>query len=73
MNASPRLQEWREGGDMRQLAGHEVFVRTAVTPGRPPLLLIHGYPTASYDWIRVWPLLAERHSLYALDLLGFAE
>ena len=43
----------------------------AVTPGRPPLLLIHGYPTASYDWVRVWPRLAERYSLYALDLLGF--
>ena len=27
-------------------------------PGRPPLLLIHGYPTASYDWVRVWPRLA---------------
>ncbi len=46
-------------------------MRTAVTPGRPPLLLIHGYPTASYDWVRVWPRLAERYSLFALDLLGF--
>lgn len=71
VNGSPRLQEWREGGGIRHLAGHAVFVRTAVTPGLPPLLLIHGYPTASYDWIRVWPLLAARHSLYALDLLGF--
>ena len=42
-------------------------------PGRPPLLLIHGYPTASYDWVRVWPRLAARHSLYALDLLGFGR
>ncbi len=58
---------------MRQLAGRRVFVRTAITPGRPPLLLIHGYPTASYDWVRVWPRLAARHSLYALDLLGFGR
>jgi pimeloyl-ACP methyl ester carboxylesterase len=35
------------------------------------LLLIHGYPTASYDWYRVWPQLAERYSLYACDMLGF--
>jgi len=68
---SVRLREWIDGGATRRLIGHEVFVRTAVTPGLPPLLLIHGYPTASYDWLRVWPRLAARHSLYALDLLGF--
>jgi pimeloyl-ACP methyl ester carboxylesterase len=73
MTGSQRLQEWISGGGKRRLAGHYVFVRTAVTPGRPPLLLIHGYPTASYDWVRVWPRLAARHSLYALDLLGFGS
>lgn len=71
MNASQRLREWMAAGGKRHLAGYDVFVRSAVTPGRPPLLLIHGYPTASYDWVRVWPRLAEHHSLYALDLLGF--
>ncbi len=73
MSGSQRLQQWIRAGEMRRLAGHRVFVRTAVTAGRPPLLLIHGYPTASYDWVRVWPRLAERHSLYALDLLGFGR
>jgi len=68
---SQRLQDWISGGEMRRLAGYDVFVRTAVTPGRPPLLLIHGYPTASYDWVRVWPRLSARFSLYALDMLGF--
>ena len=71
MTGSPRLQAWIDGGEMRRLAGHAVFTRTAVTAGRPPLLLIHGYPTASYDWARVWPRLAEHYSLYALDMLGF--
>jgi pimeloyl-ACP methyl ester carboxylesterase len=46
-------------------------VRTAISPGREPLLLIHGYPTASYDWYRLWPDLSQRYSLYALDMLGF--
>ena len=73
MTGSQRLQDWISGGGRRRLAGYEVFVRTAVTPGRPSLLLIHGYPTASYDWVRVWPRLAARHSLYALDLLGFGS
>lgn len=71
MPASQRLQDWISGGETRRLAGHDVFVRTTVAPSRPPLLLIHGYPTASYDWHHVWPPLAARFSLYALDLLGF--
>jgi pimeloyl-ACP methyl ester carboxylesterase len=71
VQGSQRLRDWISGGERRQLAGRRVFVRTAVAEGRPPLLLIHGYPTASYDWVRVWPRLAARYSLYALDLLGF--
>jgi len=73
MHGSQRLQDWINSGESRQLAGHRVFVRKQVTPGRPPLLLIHGYPTASYDWVRVWPRLAANHSLYAPDLLGFGR
>lgn len=71
MAHSQRLADWINGGELRQLAGHRIFVRSAVAPDKPPLLLIHGYPTASYDWHRVWPRLAARYSLHALDLLGF--
>ena len=48
-----------------------MFVRRAIAPGRPPLLLIHGYPTASYDWHATWDALAARYSPLALDLLGY--
>ena len=71
MTHSPRLADWINGGEMRRLAGHRIFVRASAAPDRPPLLLIHGYPTASYDWSRVWGRLAERYSLYTLDMLGF--
>jgi pimeloyl-ACP methyl ester carboxylesterase len=68
---SRELNEWITAGETRNLAGYRIFLRTEVTAGRPPLLLIHGYPTASYDWTRIWSSLAERYSLYACDLLGF--
>ena len=71
MAGSQRLDEWIRSGETRALAGHRIFVRTAATPGLPALLLIHGYPTASYDWHRVWTRLAARYSLYACDMLGF--
>lgn len=37
----------------------------------PVLLCVHGYPTASWDWHRLWPLLAGRYRLIAPDMLGF--
>jgi pimeloyl-ACP methyl ester carboxylesterase len=71
MAGSQRLDEWIRSGETRTLAGHRIFVRTAAVSGLPPLLLIHGYPTASFDWHRVWSRLAARYSLYACDMLGF--
>ncbi|MFO1407981.1 MAG: alpha/beta hydrolase [Steroidobacteraceae bacterium] len=71
MQGSAQLARWIASGERRTLAGHTVFVRTAIAPGRPRLLLIHGYPTASYDWHPMWDALAGHHSLLAPDLLGF--
>jgi pimeloyl-ACP methyl ester carboxylesterase len=73
MQPSSELNAWTSGGEMRALLEHRLFVRVAVTAGKPPLLLIHGYPTSSYDWSPVWPALADRYSLYTLDLLGFGQ
>ena len=73
MAISGRLDQWMRGGTNLSLNGRRIFVRTAVTHGRPALLLIHGYPTASYDWHRLWEPLAQRYSLYALDMLGFGS
>jgi len=37
-----------------------------------PLLLIHGFPTASWDWHRIWPQLTARFRvIIAADMLGF--
>ena len=37
-----------------------------------PLLLIHGFPTCSYDWFRIWPDLCDAgFNPIALDMLGF--
>lgn len=38
---------------------------------KPWLLLIHGYPTSSWDWTFVWRALSAHFRLAALDLLGF--
>lgn len=39
--------------------------------GADTLLLLHGFPTSSHDWSRVWDALAARRRVVALDLPGF--
>ena len=61
--------EWREQGRTFQHRGHPIFYRD---DGRgDALLLIHGFPTASYDWCKVWDRLRARHRLIAPDMIGF--
>ncbi|TVP90490.1 MAG: alpha/beta fold hydrolase [Pseudomonadaceae bacterium] len=36
-----------------------------------PLLLIHGYPTAAWDWHYLWQPLAEHYQVIACDMMGF--
>jgi pimeloyl-ACP methyl ester carboxylesterase len=71
--AHPRttLADWSDAGDEFWHRGHSIFVRRDGRPGAQPLLLIHGFPTASWDWQAVWPALAARYRLYAPDLIGF--
>jgi len=37
----------------------------------PPILLIHGFPTSSWDWAPVWERLAASRRVIAMDMLGF--
>jgi pimeloyl-ACP methyl ester carboxylesterase len=63
-----RLSAWLEGGDFIKFKGHQIFMRQGGSG--PPLLLVHGYPTSSYDWHAVWDTLSKHYSLIALDMLG---
>jgi pimeloyl-ACP methyl ester carboxylesterase len=55
--------------------GHDVFaVDCAPTAGEgagPPLLVLHGFPTSSHDWVRVLDAFARQSRVVLLDFLGF--
>ena len=70
-NASMSLQAWREGGDLWEFRGRSIFFRVAGSEGKPVLLLIHGFPTSSFDWDALWPRLADSYRVIAADMLGF--
>lgn len=62
---------WRNAGAWFEHRGQRIFWRESGMPDAPVLLLIHGFPTASWDWDALWPGLADRYRLLALDLIGF--
>lgn len=63
------LDAWRARGKPLAYRGHEVFY---VDEGEGDVLVcIHGFPTASWDWSRVWPGLTERYRVIAPDMMGF--
>jgi pimeloyl-ACP methyl ester carboxylesterase len=62
---------WAHGGRDFAWNGHRLFAR--IGGEGPALLLVHGFPTSSWDWARLWPLLVARHRLFALDALGFGR
>jgi pimeloyl-ACP methyl ester carboxylesterase len=38
-----------------------------------PVVLIHGWPQTWYGWRPIMPALAERHTVYAIDLPGLGD
>jgi pimeloyl-ACP methyl ester carboxylesterase len=64
-----QLDDWRHAGARFYYRGEPIFYRD---DGRgPALLCIHGFPTASWDWHKLWPALTERFRAVAPDMIGF--
>lgn len=67
---TPSIETWQQQGRYFQFKGQRVFLRVDGPAQAPALLLIHGFPTASWDWCKLWPDLAQTHRLIAADMLG---
>ncbi len=61
--------KWRDAGRYVATDAGSVFVRSAAGDG-PTVVLLHGYPSSSFDYRGVIPHLSERAWL-TLDFLGF--
>src|SRR3984957_20052056 len=51
--------------------GVKVFYREAGPSGAPVVLLLHGFPTSSFQFRELIPRLADRYHVIAPDLPGF--
>ena len=66
---TPRVAAWCQAGEFAELGGRRIFVRAQAGEG-PAVLLLHGYPSSSYDWRHVFELLPGRR-LVTFDFLGY--
>jgi pimeloyl-ACP methyl ester carboxylesterase len=66
---SAAVRRWRDAGAFFEFRGHRVFYRREGQG--PPLVLVHGYPTSSWDWEKIWSRLTTRFDVIAPDMLGF--
>ena len=57
----------------REWAARDGVVRYEVFGDGPPLVVVHGTPSSSYEWRHVIARLAGEWTVYAYDLLGYGS
>jgi pimeloyl-ACP methyl ester carboxylesterase len=67
-------QGWAALGHTRVLGGESVFTVDAAPLGperHPPLLVLHGFPTSSFDYAAVLDGLRQGRRVLLIDMLGY--
>ena len=71
------MSDWFAGFAQERLAVNGVCLNLrhniGSAAGRPPLLLLHGFPQTHVMWHKVVPLLAGHFALVAPDLRGYGD
>ena len=49
MELTERVKEWQAAGRSEEFRGHQIHVYEQPGEGTP-VLLLHGFPSSSYDW-----------------------
>lgn len=64
------LQSWKQEGNYLTFNNFKIFYKFSPKRDAETIFLIHGYPTSSFDWAKIWDTLKENYQLLAIDLLG---
>src|SRR5258708_32869385 len=62
-------ERWRSWGGWLSAGGHRLFVRS-IGQGAP-ILALHAFPTSSYDYSRLMPLLSDDYQVISFDYPGY--
>ncbi|WP_336518275.1 alpha/beta hydrolase [Pollutibacter soli] len=61
--------QWFRKGSFFNYGKHRIFYCTE--GAGTPIVLLHGFPTSSFDWSKIWNTLTQRYQLVALDFMGY--
>lgn len=63
------VQEWHDNGAHWRDGDHDIFV---IDQGAgDAILILHGFPSSTHDWVDVVGPLAAEHRVLAFDMLGY--
>ncbi|MCG9873348.1 MAG: alpha/beta hydrolase [Leptospiraceae bacterium] len=68
-----KLVDWHKSGKFFDFRKFQIYYNEKFDPSKQKeiLLLIHGFPTASWDFHSIWNILSEQFNLLTLDMIGF--
>ncbi len=64
------LNRWKQTGEFLDFEGFPIFYRQS-EPNDEVLLCLHGFPTSSFDYHKIWKNLAEKFAVLAFDMIGY--
>src|SRR5579883_1629695 len=76
------LTEWLQGGEPIEVTvpfrdenhpGGRFSIFCRQEGSGPLLTLLHGFPTCSWDWVKIYQQLRQQHKLLMFDFLGFGD
>ena len=67
---------WKTRGRYKTIDNRQIFLVDSCAGNSggdhtDTILLIHGFPTSSWDWVKIWEPLSRNYRLIAMDMLGF--
>lgn len=64
------LADWKRTGNFYDYKSYPIFYRMNKT-SEEVLLCLHGFPTSSHDYHKIWNQIAERYAVLTFDLIGY--
>lgn len=64
------LKTWQNSGEYFDHNGSNIFYHLT-RPSDEVLLCLHGFPTSSFDYHKIWSALASKFSVLAFDMIGY--
>lgn len=63
------LEHWKSSGKYFTYNEHQIFTKNDGVG--EVLVLVHGFPTSSWDWNALWNTLIQKFDVHTLDMIGF--